>query len=188
MTNKETWKTIERPGYFGKKRDEIIANWNSLYGKGNWKLAYQWGNIVVPREIGIQIYEDGYYEFLKNNKDILEWLVKTASDVYDTAPTNIQSGFDYNHQETINTHLHDIAIRRSVLRLGKEFKGDHLVEIRAKNTEGKILRPGLVPFHLPEMICKEEIKDYGSKGFWWNSKSIEDFYQRNKVLQIKNVL
>jgi hypothetical protein len=24
-TDKETWKTIERPGYFGKKRDEIIA-------------------------------------------------------------------------------------------------------------------------------------------------------------------
>jgi len=40
------------------------------------------------------------------------------------------------------------------------------------------------------MILKEEIKDYPEKGFWWEKlgipNSVEAFYQRNKVLQIKD--
>lgn len=185
MTDKITWKTVERPGYFGKKRDELVAKCDKEYGKGNWRLAYQWGILVIEREQAIQIYEDAYYEFLKNNPKTLEWLVNTASDVYDTAPSNVEARFDYNHQETPNTHLQDIAIRKSVMRLGKWFKGEHLVEIRSKSKEGRTLSPGIVPFHLPEMIVKEEIKDYGEKGMWWQNGSIEDFYQRNKLLQVK---
>jgi len=189
MTDKDKliWKTVERPGYFGKKRDELVAKWDKEYGKGNWRLAYQWGSLIIEREQAIQIYEDAYYEFLKNNPKTLEWLVNTASDVYDTAPSNVEARFDYNYQETPNTHLHDISIRKSVMRLGKWFKGDHLVEIRSKSTEGKILSPGLVPFHLPEMICKEEIKDYSGKRMWWQNGSIEDFYQKNKLLQVKKL-
>jgi len=48
--------------------------------------------------------EDGYYEFFKNNNNTLEWLVSTASDVYDTAPTNVQAGLDYGCQETPQSH------------------------------------------------------------------------------------
>jgi len=179
------WITIERPGYFGKKRDELISGWNQKFGEGNWRLAYQWGELVLPRKMGIQIYEDGYYEFLKNNPKTLEWLISTASDVYDTAPTNVLAGFDYEHQETPNSHVHDVSIRRAVARLGKWFHGDHLVWVRMKDSEGYVLSPGIVPFHLPEMIVQGEIKDYGGKGIWWNPGTIEDFYQRNKVLQVK---
>jgi len=90
------WRTIERPGYFGKKRDELVASWNKQFGEGNWKLAYQWGELVVPKQMGIQLYEDAYSEFFKKNLGTLEWLVSTASDVYDTSPTNVQAGFDMN--------------------------------------------------------------------------------------------
>lgn len=180
-----SWETVERPGYFGKKRDELCKLWDAKYGHLNWRLAYQWGDLVVPREVGIQLYEDAYYEFLKNNPETLEWLVSNASNVFDTAPTNIQSEFDYTIQETPNSHIHDIAIRRSVLRLGEWFRGDHLIHVRWKDTEGFRLSPGIVPFHLPKFIVPGEIKDYGGKGFWWYKDSIEDFYQRNKVLQIQ---
>lgn len=181
----ETWRTVERPGYLGKKRDEVHARWDGEYGKDNWRIAYQWGGLVVPREMGIQLYEDGYYEFLSKEQETLDWLVSTASDVYDTAPTNVQAGLSYTHQETSNNHLHDVAIRRAVLRLGEWFRGDHLVHVRWKGSEGYRINPGVVPFHLPERIVPGEIKDYGGKGTWWFEKTIEDFYQRNKVLQVR---
>ncbi len=179
------WKTIERPGYFGKKRDELQKQWTQQFGEGNWRLAYQWGSLIIPRREGIQIYEDAYYEFLKKNTETLEWLVSTASNVYDTSPTNVQAEFNYENQETPNNHIHDISIRRAVMRLGRWFEGDHLVHVRWKDSEGYRVNPGVVPFHKPELIVPGEIKDYGGRGIWWFSNTIEDFYQRNKVLQIK---
>ena len=179
------WNFVERPGYLGKKRDEVLEEWNQKYGKGNWRLAYQWGPAVVSRTFAIQLYEDGYYEFLKNNNETLEWLIKTASDVFDTAESNVRSGLDYQKQETKNNHLHDISIRRAILRLGRRFEGDKLIHVRWKDSEGYRLSPGIVPFHIPDMILSEEIKSYSGKDAWWRSKTIEDFYQRNKILQIK---
>lgn len=178
------WKTIEKPGYFGKKRDELYNLWDEKYGLGNWRIAYHWGDIVVPREMGIQFYEDAYCEFLNNSKETLDWLITTASDVYDTALSNIDSGLDYECQETPNNHIQDISIRRAVLRLGEEFKGDHPMHVRWKDTEGYRINPGVVPFHLPRMIVPGEINDYSGDGIWWESNTIEDFYQKNKVLQV----
>ena len=177
------WKTVERPGYLGKKRDEVRAMWNKQYGEGKWRLAYQWGDAVISRLEAIRLYEDAYVDFLKKNPKALRWIVKNASDVYDTAPTNVNSGFDYTMQETPNSHIHDIAIRRAVLRCGEYFEGDHLVHVRWTGSEGLKLNPGKVLFHKPEMICREPLKDYGGKGTWWEPLTIEDFYQRNKVLQ-----
>ena len=183
------WKTVERPGYFGKMRNELVANWNKKFGENNWKIVYQFGDLVVPRDVGIQIYEDAYYEYLKLNPDTLDWLINTASDVYDTAPTNVEAEFSYDIQETPNNHIHDVAIRSAVLRNGKWFKGDHLIQVRSHGTEGKILSPMFIPFHLPDLISREEIKDYPNKGEWWRRigipDSVEEFYQQNKVLQIK---
>ncbi|MBT3397695.1 hypothetical protein HOA55_03085 [archaeon] len=178
------WETIERPGYLGKKRDEVVSNWNEQFGKNNWRLTYQWNNEIVSREFAIQLYEDGYCEFFKKNLDILEWLVSSYSDVYDTATSNVKSKFDYTRQETPNKHIHDIAVRKSVARLGKEFQGEDLLHIRWLGSDGMMLNPGVVPFHMPELIVPGEVKDYGGKGTWWYEKTIEDFYQRNKVLQV----
>ena len=187
------WETIERPGYFGKKRDEICRGWDEKYGPGNWRIAYEWDGKIVPREFAIQLYEDGYYEYFKQDPGddqdsggrVLDWLLSTASDVYDTAPTNVQAGIDYYQQETPNNHIHDVAIRRAILRLGYWFAGDHLVHVRWTGSEGFRVNPGVVPFHLPNLILRDEIKDHGGKGIWWRPLTIEDFYQRNKVLQVK---
>ncbi len=180
------WKIVERPGYLGKKRNECYSLWDQKYGKGNWKISFFWDNKIISKEEGIKIYEDAYYEYFKNNPLILEWLTKRASDIYDTALTNIHSKLDYNIQETENNHIHDIAIKKAVLRNGHAFVGDHIVQIRWVESEGFLLNPGIVPFHKPEMILKEDINDYGNKGFWWKKNTIEDFYQKNKVLLVKN--
>lgn len=185
-------RIIERPGYFGTNRDEIHARYDEQFGENNWRIAWQWGNKIIRKSEALQIYEDGYYEFFKLNNNVLEWLVATASDVYDTAPSNIEAEFSYEVQETINNHIHDVAIRRAVLRNGVWFKGDHLVHVRPEK-EGEKLGPHLIPFHLPKMIYRGEIKykgedrDFSTNPPWWIKMGIEDsveqFYQQNKVLQ-----
>lgn len=187
-----TWETVERPGYFGTSRDEIHAEFDRLYG--DWRIAWQWDSLILQRGEAIQLYEDGYYEFFKANLGKLGWLVKTASDVYDTAPSNIEARFSYDQQETPSNHIHDVAIRRAVMRLGEWFRGGHLMHVRP-GKEGDRLGPHLIPFHLPDMIYRGEIKykgkdrDFSKDPPWWVRMGIEDsvemFYQQNKVLQVR---
>jgi len=106
--------------------------------------------------------------------------------VYDTAPTNVRSGINYSRQETPNNHIHDISIRRAILRHGKWFSGSGLCHVRWKGSDGFEYNPGVVLFHKPEMIVVGDIKDYGGKGTWWFELTLEDFYQKNKVLQVRN--
>jgi hypothetical protein len=180
------WIFAERPGYLGKERDKVHAFWNKIYGRDCWKMAWQWGDSVVSKDMAIQIYEDAYYEFFRTQRDKLEWIINTASDVYDTAPSNVQAGLDYKVQETPNTHIHDVSIRRAIMRLGEKFKGNHLVHVRWKDSEGYLINPGVVPFHRPDLILNEELKDYTGAGTWWFPDTIEDFYQKNKLLIINN--
>ncbi|MBU2104766.1 MAG: hypothetical protein KKF67_03255 [Nanoarchaeota archaeon] len=188
------WEVIERPGYFGTSREEIHAKYDKQFGHSNWKISWQWGNQIIQRPEALQMYEDGYYEFFKLNKDTLDWLITTASDIYDTSPSNVEAEFSYDIQETPNNHIHNVAIRKSVLRNGVWFRGDHLMHVRPEK-EGERLGPHLIPFHLPHMIYQGQImykgeqRDFSINPPWWIKmgikKSVEQFYQQNKVLQVK---
>jgi hypothetical protein len=174
------WELVEQPGYIGKQRESKYAEWNKYYGLDGWQLAWQWGNQYLPLPVALSIYEDAYYHFLLSNPDILEQLATQASDVYDDAPSNVSSGLDYTHQETNLNHWHDIAIRRALLRNGQWFAGRELVHIRHEQSThplSMLLSPGQVPFHRPELIAQPELERW-----WWQTGSVESFYQSNKVL------
>ena len=164
-------------GYFGAKRPDIEQKLNSWFGSDGWMVKHLIGGQFVSEEAALQHYEDGYFIYFRDNPDILEALLESASDVYDTAPSNIESGTDYNIQETPNAgrHLQDIAIRRAMGRLGREFRGRELMQIRGKKTKGYHLNPGFIPFHKPELIT------IAIKG-WWSPGSIEAFLQGTKVI------
>jgi len=175
--------TVYRPGFSGKSkatRDEL----RSKFVGNAWRTAFKWGNRVITYGDARTIYEDAYYEFLAKDPEgqkKLQWIIETACDVYDNSDSNILSEFNYEIQESRSTHLQDISIRRCVImRFGKEFHGDHLVEIRGHNSEGYALNPGQVAFHLPHMILQPEFKDD-----WIKLGSIESFWQSNKVVQIQ---
>ncbi len=191
----ETWETIDRPGYFGSKRNEIEAGYDAKYSAGNWRIAWQWGDLPIPKAAAFQLYEDGYYEHFKNNPNVLTWLVSNFSNVFDTAPSNVDSGMVYDRQETLSNHIHDVAIRRAVFRRGKRFRGARLLQVRSNDSEGGVLSPCKVLFHLPDMMYRGEIKyqgaprDFTTNPSWWRrigvEDSIEEFYQSNKLLQVK---
>ena len=189
-----SWKIADRPGYFGKKREAIFESFNRQHGEKNWRIAWEWGNLVLDRPEALQIYEDAYYEHFRLKPEILDWLINNYSNVYDTAQSNMESVFNYTLQETLSNHLHDIAIRRAVIRGGKWFLGNKILEVRSTNEDGKVLSPCKIPFHLPEMIYRGQTKyqgeprDFTTNPPWWRrigvQDSVEEFYQQNKVLQI----
>ncbi len=174
------WKTIGRPSFFGKKRDSIQAGYDEKYGELSWRLAHEINGTVYNFDTIIQLYEDAYYEYLRNHVGVLNLLVHEAKEVYDNAETNVQCGFDYKAQENNSNHYQDISVRRVIWRLGRKFEGDKLVQIRhnSESQVGAMLSPGRVPFHLPHYTIKPV------KVGWWQSGTVEEFWQSNKVLQV----
>ena len=175
----EDWLTVCRPGYSGRQGRKRDAQRNEVYGPGNWRTAFRWGERTILYSEALILYEDAYFQHFMSDPGELEWLLDTACEVYDNSDSNVLSGTDYTVQEATSTHLQDIAIRRCLVRKGLEFRGDHLVEIRGKSSEGYRLNPGQIPFHRPDLIVQPEPKS------WWNPGSVEAFWQANKVLQVK---
>lgn len=173
------WIILERPGYTGKKKSEKHAKWNAEYGENNWRLMWAWNGQIITPEFTYQLYEDGYYTDSFRREKLWVELIKKAKDIYDLEPRDIESGLDYLVQKGIATHLQDIAIRRVVSRRGWNFEGNELIQIRSADKYWSQLNPGNVPFHLPELIVEPHLTG------WWKDNSVEDFYQSNKILQIK---
>lgn len=175
----DEWAILGRPGYAGKNKKKRRNELQKKFGKDNWKIAHLVEGKLLSREEALFHFEESYYVFFEKNPEILEWLIYTAKDVYDTDPSNIHSGTDYTIQETEAAHLHDIAIRRALQRMSKDFQGEKLLQIRGEESEGFILTTGQVPFYKPKLIHNPQIKG------WWEKNSIESFWQSNKVLAVK---
>lgn len=182
------WKAVERPGYFGRRRDEKIAAFDAKFGKGNWKLVWLWGDLDAYQyfeffEACRSFYEESYLKYLKDRPDDINFIC-TFGQCYDNAVSNTQSGLDYMVQEAYSTHIQDIAIRNVLRRLGRWFEGptDKLLQIRSKDSEGFRFGPGNVPFYAPSKIGNGQ----GSLcPTWANEGSVEDFWQSNKWLMAR---
>ena len=179
------WETRAKSFYLGENNKEFYASLDNEYGFGKWRIAYVLGdNIFSKNEIPL-IFEDAYYEFFRKNPDALNSLIKTACNVYENIEDDLIAGFTYPNQESLTSHVYDVAIRRALFKIGRSFNGDHLICIGDKEEgEGYKFNPGVVPFHMPENICKNEIVNYSGKSFPWYDQTILDFESRNNLLQI----
>ncbi len=175
------WQFESRPSYFGKHRDEIEQGYDEKYGKGKWRIMWLGPyDKVITFDEAIILYEDAYYNFLKNNPLLLVGLANAACEVYDNASTNVKSGFDYHAQENNSNHYQDISVRKCMFRLGLKFKqNEKLIQIRhnSQSSIGRELSPGRVPFHLLGVTVNPQ------EG-WWEPGTVEEFWQSNKILQI----
>jgi ribonuclease Z len=172
------WESKERVPYFGSRKRELVADIELRHG--DFRIAYEWEGALIERESALQLYEDAYYFFLSRQRELLDWLVRTACDVYDTEPENVESGLDYGAQDPGKpSHLHDIAVRRVLCRLGRWFEGRDLLEIRGVRSRAYVLNPGLVPFHRRPCIVEPQ---WCSR--WALAGSVESFWQSNKVVVV----
>ena len=174
-------RLIERPGYLGRKRDEMHERWNKEYGKSNWTFVWNFGERQLNFLEACRIYEDAYFMDSFAREPAWVWLFQNAKDVFDDAETNTTSSLDYQKQETNRTHLQDIAIRNVGRRRDWKFSGDRLIQVRGPESEGYIFTPGLVPFHLPKLIEQPNIAPK-----WAEPNSVESFYQNNRWLALVN--
>lgn len=181
----KVWKSTERPGYFGKRRDEKVANFNAKYGRGDWRLSW-----VVEKDdrvlennfiaACVNFYQRSYVEYLQHNVAELDYIC-SFGECIDNAITNIKSGTDYAAQESWATHIQDIAVRNVLRLLGRKFKGPahHLLVIRSTDSNGFRFGPGNVPFYDQSLITQPSLGPH-----WANKGSVEDFWQSNKWIQV----
>ena len=177
------WTNLERPGYFGRQRDKKIAKLNEQYGEGNWRLRWVVNGFDYDfYEACCKFYEESYFRYLKNRPQDLDFIC-SYGECIDNAMTNIQCGLDYNKQEAFSTHIQDIAIRNVLHTLNRRFEGpeDKILVIRSKDSEGFRFGPGNVPFYNKDLITQPSLCPK-----WANEGSVEDYWQSNKWIQIKD--
>lgn len=174
---------LYRPGFFGRRRDAIVADLNTKYGKDKWTLAwYAEGYDVLEFEDAcMAYYEESYIEWFRKNTQELDFIC-SFGECIDNAPTNIYSGCYYTKQEAFSTHIQDIAIRNVLKYFGRGFCGpdNRILVIRSIDSDGYKYGPGQIPFFAPDLI-EQPSKRPG----WARAGSVEDFWQSNKWVILK---
>ena len=195
MANAESWKTAEHPGYLGSRRTKKMDEWTKNYGKGNWRLDH-WetadGKMLGYDEV-IQVYVEGYEKHFKEHPDEAHYLITNFSYGYDQDAITKEEAFDpyalYNKPGVAN-QFHHVAFNKALVNIaGRDFQGREPIQIREgkpgtpeeQQPLGWKWSPGRIPCATPEIIPQVHLE--GDQ--WWQSETIEDFYQRAKSLEVK---
>lgn len=189
------WVTVERPGYFGKKRAEFEERWNKEYGEGNWQIVLETPQGKILSFDGLmEVYIEGYAEYFRKHPEEVRYVTENFSYCYDKEMVTKEEAFDpyarFEKPGHVN-QFHNVAMNIALEKvLGMPFKGKEPLKVRAAKPgtsesewpAGWKWQPGLIP-----CVHPEEIFDMNFEGQWWEKGSIEDFYQCNKALQILGI-
>lgn len=180
----QKYKKLYRPGFFGRRRDAIVADLDKKYGKGIWTLVWDDG-IMGPLEFADACkyyYEMSYLNWFRRHPEEVDFICAGYSECIDNAPTNIQSGRDYTKQEAFSTHIQDIAVRNVLHTLKRTFNpsSEEILVIRSADSAGYKYGPGNIPFMRPDLI---QIPTKTPR--WANEGSVEAFWQSNKWVATK---
>lgn len=187
ISKDKEWTTIEQPGWYGEAKNQRLAEYDRLYGSGNWRIRHRLGPRLLDFPEAVRLYELCYELHFLNPDTRYLWtaLFKQASEVWTELESDIESGRNYSIQLAPAPHYEDIAIRIIMDRYGKKFKGAELVRIRADsdNPIGVGLSSIHIPFVFPQFI---EADNNGVQ--WWNRHkgSLEHFWHVNKELQVRD--
>lgn len=193
ITPQTLWQTIERPGYQGKKKEEHVARWNSTYGEGNWRMAWQLknGEICTYQDIFYNFYVAGYARHFLDHPEEADFLTAHFSYTYDKDWITREEAFDpfalYDKPGRPN-QFHNVALNIAIESfVGQPFSGSVPLQVR----EGK---PGTDPSEWPAgwrwspsriMAVRQDLIPQNEIHGWWQPGSIEDVYQTAKVLQVR---
>ncbi|MDD5340815.1 MAG: hypothetical protein PHC97_00015 [Patescibacteria group bacterium] len=184
--SKDGWETIEKPGWFGERKRNALAEYDRLYGQGNWRIRHRLGSRLIDFSEAVRIYELCYELHFLNPHSRYLWLqlFKEARDVWTELESDVESGTDYLIQKAPAPHYEDIAIRIILQRYDRKFTGNKMIRVRADSPDviGVALSSIHIPFILPDFI---EPEAHGVQ--WWNRHrgSLEHFWHANKELQIR---
>ena len=93
--SEQNWKTVGRPSYLGKKKDEQYSLWDKEYGRDNWQIAWQLSNgEILGFDQVFQHYVDGYALYFENHLDEAVFLTENFSYGYDKELTSKEEAFN----------------------------------------------------------------------------------------------
>lgn len=194
LTATDIWQTVERPGYLGKKKDEMYKLWNQKYGERMWRIVNEMANgeIFSYEDIIWKIYVPGYTAHFLMNPDQAKFVTDNYSYAFDKDMISKEQAFDlyalYNKPGIAN-QFHNVAFNLSLeYFLGLPFKGARPLQVREgkpgtpdnEQPEGYIWSPGRILSVRPDLIPSINIE-----GAWWGKGTIEEQYQKSKALQIR---
>ncbi|MBS3113070.1 hypothetical protein J4418_03240 [Candidatus Woesearchaeota archaeon] len=55
------WQKIGRPGAIGSRKNEVLANFDKIYGKDKWRLIWDVKGQPVSVQGALTLYEDAYF-------------------------------------------------------------------------------------------------------------------------------
>lgn len=186
------WKTMERPGYLGKRKEAEFARWNQVYGVDKWRLVNETsqGEILSYNDIIWKIYIPGYTSYFFNHHKEAIHITENYCYAYDKDMITKEQAFNlyalYNKSGIAN-QFHHVAFNIALeWYLGLPFKGIKPLQVRegkpgtpiSQQPKGHLWSPGRIPSLRPDLIPQPAIEG------WWAKGSIEDFYQSTKALQI----
>jgi hypothetical protein len=171
-----SWEVMGWPGRFGRARGRRERGFDACYGAGQWRLAHTLTGRVLECAQAARLVELSYLQLLRANPSLLDDLCNRAQDVLENARSNIRSGLDYAVQERCCEHVFDIALRRVVREMNREFRGEELVRIGGPACGHLPLSPGRVAFIQPERIVEPRVAG------WWDPDSVLCFWESNRIL------
>lgn len=175
------YQIVDRPGYFGDKRQQRVDFYDNLFGADRWSEMWEVDGSLVSFAKAVSMYDESYYQHLAANPEAAVW-ASSFGDCSDIADT---------YRNCCDPHatpryLQAASVRRALTRLGFSFAGpvDRLLSIRGPESNGHSLNPGHVPFHCPSLILQGT--RCGKRPGWAEIGSVEHFWQANKVIVIHN--
>jgi len=146
--------------------------------------GFLFGDNVLNLEQAFPLLELSYYLYFINNSQIVGKLCKNYKDIFWAKKERLRYKRSYQNAEENLDASYDIAIKRSLSLLGKEFRGDKILDLSDSNIRmASILHPQNVPFSFPKFIRKPE-KTFSNinSDYKWNKGSMESFWRNNRVL------
>lgn len=193
--SQQTWRVVARPGFIGKRKDALYAKWDREYGPGRWKIAWELGNGEVLDYGGVfwKIYVAGYVRHFLQHPEEAAYLTENFAFAYDKDEITREEAFDpfaiYEKPGRPN-QFHNVALNIALeMFLGMTFCGPQPIQVREgkpgtpleQQPAGYLWSPGRIATVRPDLLPAHPLPE----GAWWSEGTIEDVYQRSKVVLVK---
>ncbi len=129
-----TWIAVGVPGYVGPKKRQRRAAMDERFGADGWRIGHYVRGRIVSEQAALREYEQSYRVFLHGQPALVDFLVSTCGNVYDTQPDNVHD-HEYHQPHTRANHYQDIAVRRVIAELVDDPTWPNVTETAEEEVE-----------------------------------------------------
>ncbi len=112
----QLWVPVGTPGFVGIQKRSRKEGMDARFGADGWRTGYYVRGEIVPKAVAILEYEESYRVYLRRQRELVDWLINIAGNVYDDNVTNVFD-HDYDQPHTQMNHYQDISTRRVIAEL-----------------------------------------------------------------------